>query len=480
MLGAPSLIQFAHAFGQRYDLPIPLWIFVFGGAAVVLASFALIARTATGKPAPVVADETHLSALKPVTAAISFAALIALVLYGTLGSQEVAENIVPTIFWLLVWIVVPLSCGILGDWTQSLNPFAGIARLTGRASFRQKILARTLPLPWPAKLGWWAAAVLYAALACGELIFNQTAVLPAFTAWALAVYFVASTLMGLLFGEAWLRKGEVFTVLFSTWGRLGYWRFGAGGSKGFAGGLRIPFEASASRVAFVLMLLVSVNFDGLLATHAWTKVSDRYAASAGSGSALFHVYIVCTFLAVILVIWALFAGFARASALAAQFKLGRYAALAGLLPSLLPIAFGYLLAHNLEYIIVNGQLLFPLIGNPAGAENWPLHLPYPFNDSYEPRTHLLPSGFYWYVAVAAIIAVHVVAVLLAHRHLARSTRKAYAGRAEYPWLAAMVAYTMFSLWLLAQPLVQERAVAGEAGMVTPGVTQPATDPGKNT
>ena len=41
-------------------------------------------------------------------------------------------------------------------------------------------------------------------------------------------------------------------------------------------------------------------------------------------------------------------------------------ALAALLPSLLPIAFGYLLAHNLEFLVVNGQLLIPLAGNPAG------------------------------------------------------------------------------------------------------------------
>ena len=35
--------------------------------------------------------------------------LILLALAGLLGSNEVAENIVPTTFWLLVWIAVPLS-----------------------------------------------------------------------------------------------------------------------------------------------------------------------------------------------------------------------------------------------------------------------------------------------------------------------------------------------------------------------------------
>ena len=33
----------AHAFGQRYDLPLPLWMFVTGGAAAVFLSFLVIA-----------------------------------------------------------------------------------------------------------------------------------------------------------------------------------------------------------------------------------------------------------------------------------------------------------------------------------------------------------------------------------------------------------------------------------------------------
>lgn len=95
---------------------------------------------------------------------------------------------------------------------------------------------------------------------------------------------------------------------------------------------------------------------------------------------------------------------------------------------------------------------------PIGASWWPLRLPYPFNDDYEVHPHFLPISFYWYVAVVVIIAVHVAAVVIAHRHLALSGRtQATARRSEYPWLVAMVAYTMLSLWLLAQPLVKERA-----------------------
>src|SRR5437763_16045876 len=51
----------AHAFGQRYDLPIPLWLFVLGGALVVIASFLLIVP----RGASAVAGETeHVDAIE--------------------------------------------------------------------------------------------------------------------------------------------------------------------------------------------------------------------------------------------------------------------------------------------------------------------------------------------------------------------------------------------------------------------------------
>src|SRR5207248_6550398 len=96
------------------------------------------------------------------------------------------------------------------------------------------------------------------------------------------------------------------------------------------------------------------------------------------------------------------------------------------------------------------------IGDPPGMSSWPLHLPYPFNDSYEPSHTFLPSSFYWYASLAVIIAVHVYAVVIAHRHLVRLAPDAQRGRrSEYPWLVAMVGYTCLSLWLIAQPLTEE-------------------------
>lgn len=446
--------MFAHAFGQRYELPIPLALFVFGGAAVVLLSFFLVLRSevTTGAAIPV-KDRAYVTPFNLITALVSFALLGALITAGIIGSQTVAENILPTLFWLGAWVAIPLSCGLLGDWTQPLNPFANVAKLADRPVLRRFLLRQEVPFAWPAWLGWWPAVVLFFTIASGELIYNQLATLPAVTAMALLVYFIFSGLMGLLFGKAWCERGEVWSVLYATWGRLGYFRFGAPGAQRFVGGLQAGFEASPSRIAFVLLLLVSVSFDGLLATPAWAQMQQQLPHAIAQGTLALKLLTTLAFIALAAVIWLVFTGFSLAAAKAGGYRRSAQIVLAGLLPSLLPISFGYLLAHNFEYLIVNGQLLFPLIGNPVGGAGWPFHLPYPFNDSYEIQAHLLPNAAYWYVAVVVIVTVHIIAVVVAHRHF--GTGKS-ARRAEYPWVLAMVAYTMLSLWLLAQPLVKEK------------------------
>jgi hypothetical protein len=463
----------AHAFGQRYELPIPLSLFLLAGAGVVLLSFFLVInRHVTKTPRNTTLDELPVRETHWLWMALSLIGLTGAVAAGFTGSQEVAENIVPTLFWVVIWVGVSLSCGVIGDWTQPLNPFANLAKLADRRSFRRLLLGRDQPYAWGAWLGWWPAAALFCAVIAAELIFNQTMTLPANLALALLTYAVASAFMGLVFGRRWLQRGEVFTVLFDTWGRLGAFRFGASGRRGFLGGLDVPFAATASRVAFVILLLSSVSFDGLLSTPLWSRFATGLPDSLSAGTVGYAVLALLAFAGVSLLLWGMFTLFAMGVSRAGGRRQTPLQALTGLLPSLLPISFGYLLAHYLQYLLVNAQLMLPLLGNPTGSENWPLLLPYPFNDNYEVNVHILPTSAAWYIAVAVIIAAHVLAVILAHRHLAGATTDATAARrSEYPWIAAMVAYTMLSLWLLAQPLVKEDTARESRTSASPTIAQ---------
>ncbi len=461
------LPMLGHAFGKRYDLPVPLWLFVFGGAAVVFLSFLLVlpravaaATAGEGK----FADRITLRRPSPVRWLVAGLVAIALMVCGWIGSQSVAENILPSFFWLAVWVATPISCGIIGDWTRPVNPFAALARVCDRPGLRATLLGDDAAVTWPRWLGWWPAVALFFTVACGELIYNGTATLPAVTAWGLLVYTLVSAAAALLFGaQSWIERGELFSVLFATWGRLGWFRFGADGRRGFGGGLRVPFEAHVSRVTFVLLLLMSVSFDGLLSTPAWKTLRTQISLSGVS----FQLLETAAFALLVLVAWGLFGGFAALVRRFGDMQRSTLQVLAGLVPSLLPIAFGYLVAHNAEYIAINGQLFIPLLGNPAGLGGVHL-LPAPFNDSYEINPNLLPSSVVWYLQVALIIFVHIAAVVLAHRYLARASRSHARARAsEWPWIVAMVGYTMTSLWLLAQPLVQDTSSTALRIVTTP-------------
>ena len=464
----------AHAFGARYDLPVPLWLFLVGSGLVVLASFALVGRREVGEARLIGAEGItygRTGKVGSIRTAVSLVVTGFLVFSGLYGSQEVAENILPTAFWLLAWIAVPISCGVVGDWTPTLNPFAVLARAADRDDLRRRLIGGPV-LRWPRAVSWWPAVVLFFVVASGELIYNGTATVPEVTAVAIVVYGLISATCGLVFGtEIWLSRGELFSVLFATWGRLGWWRFGRPGREGFLGGVDQPFEADPSRITFVLLMLMSVTFDGLLSTPQWKDLKGLLPAGFQPGTAGYVLIGVGAFLSLLAIAWLVFGLFAVAVRAARGTAEPVLDSVANLLPSLLPISFGYLVAHNFDYLAINGQLLIPLLGNPTGKAQW---LPHPFDDSYVVNKNLVPSSFIWYFQIALIIAVHIAAVVIAHRHLARrAPSRARAQRAELPWLAAMVAYTMTSLWLLAQPIVKE----GGSKPTSPAKTASAIYPG---
>lgn len=462
---------YAHAFGARYDLPIPLSLFVAAGALVVVASF--VVTQARGSTARRTTGESGAEAApamgNPAWGAVATMWLAFLTWCGYAGSQLVAENIIVTWFWLGVWIAIPLSCAVIGDWTRPVNPYAFLTRCADSPRLRRVILGSRDPVRWPDRLGWWPAVFLLFAGACGELIFNLTTTVPHVTADILAGYAALTVVMGFLFGPRWLDRGEAFGVLFDTWGRLGFFRFGSPGRRGFARGLDRGFAPSVSLVAFVLLMLVNVNFDGLLSTPQWAKVLRQLPSGYNVPSPRQHDFNVLAFVLLAVTLGVILTMFAHASAVAGRHHTAPLVSFTRLLPSMVPIAFGYLFAHNLEYLLVNGQLMLPLLGNPPGTDSWPLHLPYPFNDDYEVHHAFLPSGFYWYASLLVIVAVHVAAVVIAHRQLAATAGSPrLAARSEYPWLVAMVAYTCLSLWLLAQPLTHESATTPGKDVATGG------------
>jgi hypothetical protein len=118
--------------------------------------------------------------------------------------------------------------------------------------------------------------------------------------------------------------------------------------------------------------------------------------------------------------------------------------------SLVPIAIAYHLAHYLSYLLVAGQLIIPLASDPFGW-GWDIF----GTAGYKTNISVIGAKFVWYAAVTAVILGHVVAVGVAHIVALRAfkTRRA-AIQSQYPLLVLMIGYTVMSLWILSQPIVE--------------------------
>ena len=118
--------------------------------------------------------------------------------------------------------------------------------------------------------------------------------------------------------------------------------------------------------------------------------------------------------------------------------------------TLIPIALAYHLAHFFSFLLVQGQLIIPIISDPLGR-GWDLF----GSADYTVNIGLVNARTAWLVSVAAIVIGHIFEVYLAHVIALRTIPERHlAIRSQYPMMVLMVGYTMISLWILAQPIME--------------------------
>lgn len=501
----------AHGFGQRYDLPVPLSLYLTGAAAAVAFSVVLLGLFMRG--APGVRDYPRVNLLRwravrllahpAVLGSVKVASVglfLVFILAGLVGDQHPLRNLAPTLVWVVWWVGLSYVSALAGNLWVLINPWRALFGWA-EALYRRVASGRelSLRLPYPERLGVWPGLLLYLAFAWVELVFPGRAV-PANLA-GLAVGYSAITWAGMfLFGkERWLRRGEAFSLAFGVLARFAptelrvtrravcdACRLGCRDSdecincvecfsragtadrewnlRPFAVGLLRAEPATASMMGLILLILSTVTFDGFMATPAWARLEGlrppllpgpdavRLLTVQTVGLIAFPIVFLGVYL---LVIWLMAAVSGRRSgrALAVPFAF-----------TLVPIAIAYHLAHYLSFLVIQGQLIVPLASDPFGF-GWNLF----GTAGYRVNIAAVGARFAWYTAVAAIVAGHIVAVYLAHV-LAVGTlgNRAPALRGQYPMTALMVGYTMVSLWILAQPIVESGmrpATAEEAGGV---------------
>ena len=466
--GATSLawpaVADAHAIGTvTYQSPVPVWLYVLGGAAAVAASVpaAVLADARIGRRLGGNLYRPGSGRLARGLQIVALLLLVEIVAAGLFGSEEFASNPATVLVWVDLWVGLGLVAAVFGPVWDVVSPFRLIGDLVERASPEP-------PLAYSESLGQWPAVVALALFGWMELAwpggshpFDLAVVIVLYV----LVQFVGMALVG---SAVWLERAELFTAFSRLMARVSplewyvvserpcpadlhdpgeavgcgaCWRVAAPDERGirwrgFTAGTWRDLPLLPGGAAMIVLLLAVVLFDGFAETirftdlaqwihRHWTSLPDtalRTLMMAG-----FVVPLAAVFVAVAAAVGSRGRGFHDAVA--------RYA------PTLMPIVAVYFAAHYLLYLVSYGQLTWKVIVDPL-ERDWVPDLG--IWTGY-------PAGAAWAFQVGVIVLGHICAIFAAHRiALQVVARRRAAVWVQAPLIVLMIAYTVLGLWILGQ------------------------------
>ena len=458
-----SFIPVAHALASRQDLPIPAWLFAWAASIVLIASF--FAFSAAWRK-PQFEDEHERSlgarfsaALLGLPAQVLCGAigvfLLGVAIYaGLRGTEAPDRNFALTFLFVTCWLGFPFFSAVLGDLFRPFNPWRAIGRAAGGA-FAAIAGQRPAHLAYPERLGRWPAAVGLLAVVWLEVVYGASGGVavgldPHAAGLAALLYSVYTLAMMAVFGvEKWCERGEVFSVYFGMFGRLGI--FGTNEGRLVR---RRPFAAATTwaavpgSAAVVIASIATTSFDGAQEGALKPAMESTFERLADAGLALTTalrltdtLFMLLCFAAVGLVYLLGVRGMRTVPGAPSFDKLR-----VGFAHTLIPIALAYLVAHYFSLFVFQEQAQFGyLLSDPLGTGHTDL---FGTAESGIDFT-ILSANAIWYIQVAALVVGHVIGLMLAHdRALVYWPDYRRATASQYWMLAVMVAFTCFGLYLL--------------------------------
>lgn len=449
-------LALAHGFGQRIDLPVPLYLYLFGGGVIVAMSFILLGLL-SDRLTEVLHEYSRfdLARLRWFRAVSSTAALLPLrivfvvillsaIASGLWGEQNPAFNLLPTMVWIFFAIGVTFTSALLGNIWSVVNPYKTLYEW-------MESLLRKMGITWkqyilPAAIGVWPAVALFFAFRWIENVSLMSSDPRSLAAFVGLYAFITFSSMAMFGKDEWLRRGDPFSVFFTFLSR-----FSIIDARDGAVYLRPPVvgllqqKATLSEMGFILLMLSSVAADGMLATPFFQNL---FSTLLGLGLPWLFVGTVglALLFAVFLVVYYGFSVLTRAISrdAASTMELART-----YIYSLLPIAMAYEIAHYVSILVIEGQRALYLVSDPFGR-GWDVFGTADYEISYT----VLNLKILWNLQVALIVIGHIIAVLISHAIAGRYFKDSRAALiSQYPMLALMIFYSCLSLWIMAQPIV---------------------------
>jgi len=460
LLGGLGLAAFAfpasaeaHGIVGKADLPIPVWLFSWAAAIVLVVSFVALS-TMWMTPQLQRSTRRRLFGLpQPVEWLASAAglALFALVVYsGFAGAQVTQANFSVTFIYVVFWIGIPVASVLCGDIFRALSPWRTCARVLAALVRRLRGDGRDgPPLRYPRWLGLWPALAGIVGFAWLELVYVERDRPSTLAALSIGYFLVMLAGMGLFGVEEWGGQADGFGVYFNLLSRLSALVRGADGAIY----LRRPLsgvtglEIRSGTVAFICAQIGTTTFDGFSNGGIWrTNEPSLQSLFADLGfnptPAQELAYSVGLVFCVLLIGAVYRIGIFGVHGVSSRYD--RDTLTRTFVHTLVPISFAYVLAHYFSLLLWQGQAMVYLASDPLGNGSNIFG-----TSGYQIDYHILSYAAIWYVQVAALLSGHVGGLALAHdRALVLYEDREEAVRSQYWMLAVMVAFTSFGLWLL--------------------------------
>jgi hypothetical protein len=445
LLWAPATVL-AHALGPTYTSRLPLAVYLAGAAATVALSFVFVLVRDVRAERVVSDDPGHPppSIIRWGLRLLGLLGWLWIVAQGVVGGSSNAD-VASLFLWVYGWVGIALLSALIGPVWEWLDPFATLHDI-GAAILRRVGVRGWDAAAYPDSLGRWPAVIGFAIVVWLELVLDAS---PQVLFVVLLGYTALSLAMMAQFGrDRWRANADVFTVWFRLLGRLAPYALIPETRhirrRAFASGL-LERGWTAADVVVVALGVGSILYDGLSQTQFWYDIF-------GVAPLLPRTVQMVGFLGIVV-----------AAALVVTRSVGLGATGAGLLP----ISTGYLVAHYLTYLLIDGQRIVVAISDPFQL-GWNL-----FDTAFfEPGGDWLPPGLIWTIQLAAVVGGHmlgawgghVVAALDAPAGLSASALR----RRQIPLAIVMVALTTLTLWSLGQAIVVTPEDAAQALTATRG------------
>ncbi|HEX5523453.1 MAG TPA: hypothetical protein VFX53_08390 [Pedococcus sp.] len=428
----------AHGVGSRQDLPLPFGLLLTGAALALVISFLALGllwkqprlRPTDGRLLPpALALALDSPAVRGAFGALSLA-LTAWTLLALLGGQDDANNPVPYVVYVWLWVGLALLSMVFGPIWRVLNPIRWLHRgiLAAARVSADFSLARYRAGYWPAALGLFAFTWL-------ELIAPDNDTLPVLRV-AILGFILISLVLALAFGRDYLDTGDPFEAWSGLFGTLS--PLGRREDRRWV--LRTPLHGpnqlatKPGLLATASVMLGGTAYDGFSGETWWYTFVQSSALPA-------RLWETAALLTICLVVaGSLYAAAALSASLARVPLRGVATRFA---PSLLPIAAGYLVAHYWSLWVFEGVNGLARLSDPLGTgANWL------GTAGVKPSYALIEPTLVATIQMVSIVTGHLLGVVLAHERAVTLFPRRVAVIGQIPLLVLMVFYTVGGLTLL--------------------------------